>query len=438
MKRLIATLLFIAVDLAMIFLSLTLAYYLREIITLVGEHTIACETYLTFYPIYLVPIALFAYEGLYNRRYDFWHESRLVLKGIFFSAVLIFAYLAMSKSVENYSRLVIGLTFVGMAFFIPLAKNITKKILYRLGVWQKSAEIYGDDPFLQEEIYGNPYLGYVKPTKGEEPATVFINSSGLDAIRLQAILTEQMHLRREVVFIPLVNDYDLTHSDVYQLANTRTNLIVFQNRLKSTYRIWGKRVSDFLLSVGVFPFIFPLLLIIAYKIKKEEPQGSILFKQKRLGLHGKLFTCYKFRTMYENSDDLLEAYLAEHPEEQEHYAKYHKYKNDPRVTHIGKLLRKTSLDELPQIYNVFRGEMSLIGPRPYLPQERDKLADNAETILMVKPGITGLWQVSGRSDTEFETRMQMDMWYVRNWSLWLDIVILIKTVKTVLKREGAY
>ena len=130
--------------------------------------------------------------------------------------------------------------------------------------------------------------------------------------------------------------------------------------------------------------------------------------------------------------------LVDNPQEIINYEIYHKYDNDPRITKIGSLLRKTSLDELPQIFNVLKGEMSLIGPRPYMPNERSKMGNNIDIILAVKPGITGLWQVSGRNEVDFASRVALDVWYVRNWSIWNDIVILLKTIQVVLFRKGAY
>lgn len=192
------------------------------------------------------------------------------------------------------------------------------------------------------------------------------------------------------------------------------------------------------LALLLLPLLLPILAIIALLIKKEEPEGSILFKQERLGKDGKLFLCYKFRTMKEESDELLQGYLKDHPEEIVYYEKYHKYKNDPRVTKIGAILRKTSLDELPQIFNVLKMEMSFVGPRPYMPNEKKKMGEYFETIVRVRPGITGLWQVSGRSEVDFHSRVDMDVWYIRNWNLWMDIIILLKTAKTVVVREGAY
>lgn len=437
MKDLISKIIFILFDIAMIVLSVYLAYRLRETFEDQNFQILPLSDYLKLYPLYLIPILLFAYEGIYTYRYDFWHESRLILKGILFSVILIFAYLAMTKLNTDYSRLVIGFTFLFMTILIPLSKNISKKLLYKFGLWRKRAKIYGNDPFLTDEIFGNPYLGYVKPKLGEEPSTMFINSKDNNVHTLKELIASQIKNKHEVIFVPLIDDYDLTRSHIYELSNTRTNLVVFKNRLKDRYRLIFKRISDFFLSLIIFPFLIPIMLIIAYRIKIAEPNSNIFFTQERLGKKGKKFLCYKFRTMYENGDNILEEYLKTHPQEKDYYARYHKYKNDPRITPIGHFLRRTSLDELPQIFNVFKQEMSFIGPRPYMLEEKEKIGNDLETIIEVRPGITGLWQVSGRSDVDFFSRIELDVWYIRNWNLWMDLVILIKTVKTVLFKDGA-
>jgi undecaprenyl-phosphate galactose phosphotransferase len=343
----------------------------------------------------------------------------------------------MTKDIDTYSRLVLGFSFIFMTILIPLMKNITKKVLYRMGLWQKKAKIYGKDPFLTKEIYGNPYLGYVRPKEGEEPSTVFINSKDGDVNRLKEVIASQIKNSHEVVFIPLIDDYDMTQSHTYELSNTRTNLVVFKNRLKSYYRLQFKRTTDILISLLSFVILIPVMLLIILKIKTDDPDQPVFYKQKRLGKDKKVFTCYKFRTMQENAEELLEAHLKKHPEEIEHFETYHKYKNDPRVTKIGRVLRNTSMDELPQILNVIRRDMSFIGPRPYMVNEESKIEKEVEMILSVRPGITGLWQVSGRSQTDFKTRIELDKWYIRNWSLWIDIVIFFKTIKVVLQRDGA-
>jgi Undecaprenyl-phosphate galactose phosphotransferase WbaP len=182
----------------------------------------------------------------------------------------------------------------------------------------------------------------------------------------------------------------------------------------------------------------PLILFLALLIKLDSP-GPVFFVQKRLGKDRSVFPCIKFRTMYVNGDEMLKEYFAKHPEREKEYREYRKLKEgDPRITKVGAFLRKTSLDELPQIFNVLKGDMSLIGPRPYMVEEWEQIKDFAPTILLARPGITGLWQVSGRSNLQFEDRIRLDSWYVLNWSLWLDFIILLKTVKVVLKMEGAY
>ena len=191
-----------------------------------------------------------------------------------------------------------------------------------------------------------------------------------------------------------------------------------------------------LIIIIAFPFLIIVFSVIILIMKIIEPKGNIFFSQPRLGLNGRHFWCYKFRSMCMNQDFMSE-WLKANPDEEEYYKVFKKYKNDPRVTKVGRILRKTSLDELPQILNVLKGEMSIVGPRPYLPSELPDLKEYIDIILSVKPGITGIWQVSGRSDVDFETRAQMDVWYMKNWCIWNDIVIIIKTFKVVLLRKGA-
>ncbi len=439
MREIVSKIIFVVIDMIMIVLSISFASHFRNRLDdfFSITHDITLSTYTEFYPIYIIPVLLFAYEGIYTYRYDFWHESRLILKGIFISTVIIFAYLGMTKSIGEYSRVVIAFTLFFMTIFIPISKNITKRLLYRWGIWQKKATIYGDDEFLINEIYGNPYLGYVEANNCNEPCTVFINSKNRDIKKLKLIIASEIKERSEVIFIPLIDEYNLTHSHIYELSNTRTNLIVFRNRLRSRYRLILKRVTDMILSIFIFPFLLIPMLYISYRIKREEPKEKILFTQDRLGENGEVFICYKFRTMYVYGDAILKTYLKENPDEVDYYNNFHKYKNDPRITKIGGFLRRSSLDELPQIFNVFKREMSFIGPRPYMINEKIKIKKDFDMIASVKPGITGLWQVSGRSDVSFDARVDLDIWYIQNWNLWMDFVILIKTIRTVLINEGA-
>ena len=202
-------------------------------------------------------------------------------------------------------------------------------------------------------------------------------------------------------------------------------------------KILLKAVTDYAIVVAAAPFWLAVVMVVAAVIKINEPGESVFFKQKRIGRFGRPFNCYKFRSMHKNWRKILDDYLERNPAEVRHFAKFHKYEFDPRITKVGGFIRRTSLDELPQLFNVLRLEMSLVGPRPYMFYEKRQIGKNLGKITRVRPGLTGLWQVSGRSDVDFATRAGMDTWYMKNWSIWNDIVIILKTFKVVLAREGA-
>jgi Undecaprenyl-phosphate galactose phosphotransferase WbaP len=198
-----------------------------------------------------------------------------------------------------------------------------------------------------------------------------------------------------------------------------------------------KQFIDYSLTLLIAVLTMPVMLLCAILIKLTS-KGPVIYKAHRLGVNGKTFFVYKFRTMKTGSEKSFEQYLEDHPEAKKEWQENFKLKKDPRVTWFGKLLRRTSLDELPQLFNVFRGEMSLIGPRPIVESEKEYYGDKYEMIASVKPGITGLWQVSGRSELDYEERVELDCYYLMNWNIWLDIFILLKTVKEVLFCKGAY
>lgn len=197
-----------------------------------------------------------------------------------------------------------------------------------------------------------------------------------------------------------------------------------------------KTLVDYTATICGGAILFIPMLYVAYRIKKDSP-GDAMYNAERIGKDGKLFKCYKFRSMYTNGDEILEKYLKENPDKKVEWETYHKLDDDPRVTPVGKFIRKTSIDELPQLLNVLEGSMSLVGPRPYLPREADEMGEALKTIVLVKPGITGHWQVNGRSNVDFVNRLKMDCWYVNNRSFWIDIMLLFKTVGVVLNKKGA-
>ncbi|HQS67421.1 MAG TPA: exopolysaccharide biosynthesis polyprenyl glycosylphosphotransferase [Sulfuricurvum sp.] len=438
MKELIAKSLLIVFDALMIFIALIAAYYLR---LLLADHFVRLPShnlqhYLHITSIYSVILLVMMYEGIYTKRFDFWQEHKRITASLAISLIVIFAFLALQKETESYSRFIIITSFVIMLIIIPIEKRLVKYWLYHLGLWNRKALVLGQDPFFIEHVFGNPYLGYVQGDD-QTSKTLFIASDYRHVQEIEKILDNSVKRNQEVIFIPLIKSYDFSDSFIIHIFNARTNLVVLQNKLLNPFNQLLKGISDYLLTLLLLPFIVIVMICIFILIKREEPKGSVFFKQNRMGRDAKPFICYKFRTMRENSEGILREYLANNPYELDHYALFHKYTCDPRITKIGTFLRKTSLDELPQIFNILKGEMSLIGPRPYMPQESEKIGDKLSMILAVKPGITGLWQVSGRSELDFMSRVTLDAWYVRNWSLWTDFVILVKTVKVVLKREGA-
>ena len=194
-----------------------------------------------------------------------------------------------------------------------------------------------------------------------------------------------------------------------------------------------KRIVDIILGCIGLVLLSPVFLILAICIKIDS-KGPVIFAHKRIGKNGKEFNMYKFRSMYENAEEMIENFNEEQKREwQENF----KLENDPRITKVGKFLRKTSLDELPQIINIIKGDLSIIGPRPIVDEELEKYGENKEKFLSITPGLTGYWQANGRSNTTYEERMQMELYYIDNQSLWLDIKIFFKTIVSVLKKEGA-
>lgn len=288
---------------------------------------------------------------------------------------------------------------------------------------------------MKKEINSNWYFGYKDVEKDYE--VVVIISKNLSVERLQILIKRFSKFTKDIYIVPYMYHLDFTHTNVVDYFNIRLSAIHIENRLLNYQNIFIKYLFEKTLVILFFPFALLLHLFLAVLIKLDS-KGSVFFKQKRLGRNGKNFSCYKYRSMYTNGDEILKDYLVKNPDEVEYYKIYHKYQNDPRITKIGRILRATSLDEFPQFFNILRGDMNLIGPRPYMLNEKNKIGKfNEDIILEVKPGITGLWQVSGRNKLTFEERVELDKWYIQNWSLWMDFVIFMKTIKVVLGKVGA-
>ena len=194
-----------------------------------------------------------------------------------------------------------------------------------------------------------------------------------------------------------------------------------------------KFILDYAVATAGLIILGPFLVLIAFLVKISSP-GPILHRRLVMGLNGKQFHALKFRTMVTNGDEILDR----HPELHEELTRNHKLKNDPRITRVGAALRKYSIDELPQLLNVLKRDMSMVGPRMIAPEEVSMYKQFDMNLLTVLPGITGLWQVSGRSDISYDERVRLDMYYIRNWSIWLDLQLLLQTLPAVLGSRGAY
>ena len=235
------------------------------------------------------------------------------------------------------------------------------------------------------------------------------------------------NLAREEV----VDVVDNVIPNIHALENTEVS---YENILKrqSPYR-YIKRFMDVILATIALVVLSPIFLIIAIAIKIES-KGPVFFKHTRIGKNGKIIKLYKFRSMVINAEELIKSFT---PEQMKEYKENYKLTNDPRITKIGKFLRKTSLDELPQLLNIIKGDLSIIGPRPVVTDELEKYGANTKKFLSVTPGLTGYWAANGRSCTTYEQRMQMELYYIDNLSLKMDIKVFFKTIEAVIKREGA-
>lgn len=231
-----------------------------------------------------------------------------------------------------------------------------------------------------------------------------------------------------------------TYSEMSEGIESPQRLKIFHEvrspRIESDSYRQGKRAFDLAVCVLLLPFAGILLILIALLVSYSS--GSpVFYRQERVGQNGRPFTLYKFRTMRMDGALFLSKWFSQHPEALREWKMTHKLKDDPRITRGGRFLRQTSLDELPQILNVLRGDMSLVGPRPVVKAELEKYGERVGFYLAAVPGVTGLWQVSGRCNVSYDSRVKMDEQYVREWSFWTDIKILLRTPMSVLRRDGA-
>ena len=267
--------------------------------------------------------------------------------------------------------------------------------------------------------------------------TVVITAPGLAKEQLQKLISQVQPHVRNISFVPDLLGTQMMGAEVNVFFTEAMLMLKIKNQLARRRNRVIKRAFDLLFTICGGLCILPFLLVIAVMVAVDN-KGNVIFVHRRIGRDGKEFKCYKFQTMIPNAQEALEKYLAENPAARKEWEESFKLTDDPRVTKLGNILRKTSLDEMPQLWNVIRGDMSLVGPRPIVAKEIERYGEYFREYAMVTPGITGMWQASGRSDTTYEERVEMDTWYVRNWSVWIDLMYLFKTVKIVFTGKGAY
>ncbi len=376
------------------------------------------------------------YEKIYTIRYDFWEETKHILKSLFYSFLIVYAILITENGEYGKYGFIIYY-FLGLSLFFPVYKRLIKRFIFFIPFFREKVKIVGDKiqaNILKKEFDKNWYLGFEVVDKSAD--TIFVASKNMSLKKINSIIKRYSKHIKNIYVIPYVESINFSQSKILEFFNIRLSVVKIENNLLKIENIIFKEAMDKIFTILLLPFFILFHIVISYLIKRDS-KGEVIFVQDRVGKDNKPFKCYKYRSMYENSDRILKEYLKENPEEVEYYKKYHKYKNDPRITRVGKFLRLSSLDELPQIINILKGEMNLIGPRPYMPEEINDLKSDFELITRVKPGISGLWQVSGRNNLSFSDRIKIDAWYIQNWSLWVDMVIFVKTIKIVLLKTGA-
>lgn len=464
--------LLISIDLAMAILAFRVAYWVRFSLNFpIFQQDVNPSLFqysILFVILIPVWIIVFSMTGLYNRQnlLSGTREFSLLFNGItiaafvlilggFFSGAMVFArgWLLITW--------ILAVVFTGLGRFI-LRRTVLK--LRRFGFFTSRTVIVGvneESHLLAEQLgnweYSGLYLVGFIDDKTPVGNTVYKSlctlgpMENLDKIiqryGIKDVILSGSALSREQVLY-LYNQYGTSNrinlrmsSGLYEIITTGLRVqdfagvpLVTVNKVRLTGTDQAlKVILDYTFTILAMVAIIPLFIIISIALKLDS-RGPIIHRRRVMGVNGRQFDAFKFRTMYVNGNEILDA----HPDLKEELAKNHKIKNDPRVTRVGKWLRKSSMDEIPQFFNILRNQMSVVGPRMISPEELNEFKQWGMNLLTVKPGITGLWQVSGRSDVSYAERVRLDMYYIRNWSIWMDLRLLFRTIPAVLSRRGAY
>lgn len=446
------------VDAILVMLSIGASFF---IINLLNQSWINFRSFVTYWIYLPAALAVFYAAGLYP---GISIPPAEEIKRFSICSFFIFAGIALSISVEEADEKVPVMVAFFLAvpiasFFIPLGREIARHFFARFRWYGVPAVIYvsgksGD--FIIRRLIKRQDFGYKPAIIIDNMATeqsffenipVFpptaeiaevIKTTGIKVAFLCGYAGDKAPINRYyryTINIAPVEDTSTLTSSVRDFGGILG--VCSTHQLTKRRGLVFKRLIDLLLLLISAPVTIPVTIVISI-IVKATSKGPVFYGHKRIGKDGHEFKCWKFRSMVIDADKQLEKILAENPEMRAEWEKDRKFTNDPRVTKVGKILRKTSLDEIPQFFNILTGEMSFIGPRPVTTPELEKYADMADFILSVKPGLSGMWQISGRSDTGYEERITLDSYYIQNWSVWLDIWIIIKTIYVVIKGKGAY
>ena len=468
LRRVCAPLLFVIFDYLAILLAEKMAFGMHDIYsTLMGTSYHVPNAYLFFW-IPLVFIAFLAISQTYTKMQPIIAMVQQIFYAVLYALITCILALYFMQASMLASRLYVVLfgfltlfnIYVGRYILLKLLKKmnwLTKPVILvgagktaeltlsffdsDLGYRYRIVGLLDDAPISKELPQKFPMLGKVSDAeriiRDSGVRTVIITAPGMDSERLERLVAKIQPLVRDILFVPDLMMLPLGHVGVEPFYTEKVFMLSIRNNLARRRNRLAKRIFDLVATVIGGLLILPILLILAVLVGIDN-KGHIIFAHRRVGRKGELFPCYKFQSMVPDAQERLEEYLAKNPEARKEWEESFKLTNDPRVTKLGAFLRKTSLDELPQLWNVLMGDMSLVGPRPIVTKEIERYGDYIREYYMVPPGITGMWQVNGRSDTTYEERVAMDTWYVRNWSVWIDLVYLFKTVKTVFTGKGAY
>lgn len=390
-------------------------------------------------------------QGRYSEHQAFWSEIRLLMLTTLCAAGAQ-AILAQLTTRTSHAGATLGVLLL-FPLIATVCNRLARQALDLSDIWTIPVVVIGQGEGAAEAALAvNRALGYrtvarldpdMNPT---QPSPNFLRSL-LDrhGARRLIIALDGTHLRetveralRERVPFTLALGGSTVPSftcDSTSILSHEAKLLSFQDPLKQPFGRAAKTVIDLVGAASLLVVLSPLFLLLMILCRLDG--GPALFGHQRVGEHGRRFRCLKFRTMVVHADDVLAKTLADNPAQAEEWRTSRKLVNDPRITRLGRFLRSTSLDELPQLINVLRLEMSLVGPRPIVESEIDFYGQSIAQYYATRPGLTGLWQVSGRSNTSYAKRVQLDVWYVNNWTIWNDFTVLLKTIPAVIRRQGA-